>query len=209
MAFRDQQEWENRAEARRLAARIGGYAALATVAVTYSTLGKTIGIYDWRGGLLSVLAILISFARSAQLGIRWYKLRLAPTCPVCGGVFSVEEKTLRKSTMDGDDNLPTIVDRVSTCESCGRQHHRVYAATGESGLPLPMSITQSLGIMFDRKSLMQRHFPGKTDAEIDQMLAELDALPRKPAMTRAEWEQLFRRLQQEAEAKNREQRMTR
>lgn len=205
MSFQEEKVWEQRQAARRMAARFGRNALICLMAFGYMVVSKWLDIYDWRFGILAVLVMALAGAPMLTIAFSWHKLRLAPKCPACGGLFSVEEVALRGTSADGMDNLPAIADRVSTCESCGRQHHRVFATTAEASSMIPLYPT-GIGIYSRRAAFMRLH-PSKTDQEIDQMLAELDALPKQQAMTRLEWEHLLRQLQQEAELKNREQGM--
>lgn len=206
--FKEQQDWQHRMEARQLVNRLGVWLALLAVAGLYLAAGRALGIYDWRLGIAATATIILAAAASLQIIARWHKLRLAPTCPVCGGLFEATEQTLRASSLDGVDNLPAIIDRVSTCQSCGRKHHHVFAASGESGSLLPITLQDSFGSMYTRKAVLWRQHPGKSEQEIDQMVAELEAHQQsKVGITRAEWQQLLKSLQQQAEMQNREQGM--
>lgn len=208
MAFREEKSREQQQEARHTVRRLVRWLLIACLPAGYLTIGRALGFYDWRGGIISVFAIVIVATQAIPVIARWQKLRLGPKCPVCGGLFSVSEKTLRGSTVNGTDTLAAVVDRVSTCESCGREHHHVHAATGESGPMVPITLRDSSAMLWhNRRSKYMRMYPGKTDAEIDKLLAELDAMPQVRSMTRPEWEKLLEQLQQEARAKNREQGM--
>lgn len=208
--FMEQQEWEHRADAKQLVTKFGRWLALALVAGLYKTVGAALGIYDWRIGLVALLILVTAIINLILIATSWYRLRLAPACPVCGGLFSIKENSLRGSTVDGVDNLPSIIDRVSTCSACGREHHQVYAATGEVGAVLPITLQDSFSnVMFTQKSMLRQRYPGKSEAEIDQLIAQMESheQSKPPAMTREEWERLLAKLQQEATMKNREQGM--
>jgi hypothetical protein len=203
------QEELRQAEARELRRKFIRWLAGLIVANLYMTVGKTVGIYDWRAGAVALLVTVFAVSNLIMIGSRWYKLRVAPTCPVCGGLFSVKEKVLRESSLDGMDNLPGIIDRISTCTACGREHHHVYAAKAEVGTAIATDMRSASGLLWtSRKSELYRRYPGKSEEEIDRMIAEMEAYQQsKHSITREEWVKLLEELQQQAELQNREQGM--
>lgn len=205
MAFQEEKRQSQRQEARGAVRKFMICLLIACLAGGYLVIGQAVGIYHWWGGVISLLVLVLAVSEAIPIAARWHKLRLAPKCPVCGGLFSVQEETLRPASADGVDTLSAIVDRVSTCESCGRQHHHVFAATGEPGPIVPPALPDAAGVLlYDGRIRHLRLHANKTDAEIEQLVSELDSRTQMPSMTRPEWEQLLRRSQQEANRKNRE-----
>lgn len=208
MSFQEEQLHSQRREAQRAVRKFFICLLVVCLAGGYLVVGQALGFYHWWGGVISLLVLVLAVSEAIPIAARWHKLRLAPKCPVCGGLFSVQEETLRPASADGVDTLAAIVDRVSTCESCGRQHHHVFAATGEPGPIVPPALPDAAGVLlYDGRIRHLRLHARKSDAEIEQLVSELDSRSHKPSMTRPEWEKLLARSQQEARRKNQEQGM--
>lgn len=171
--------------------------------VLYLSLGRRFDIYDWKFGLLSVAFMVISLSVFSVYFREFYALFVAPRCPRCDGVLQVTEISLRGKTTFGELTLPPILDRVSECTLCQREHHHVFAKWNEAGTTAPIHLGDSFNLMIHNKaSLMQLRRPAMTDEEIAKLYSSWDSYPKEPETTRKEWDALLKRLQREARAKN-------
>ncbi len=172
-------------------------------ALLYLGLGQHLGIYDWRFGLLSLALILFSISVFSVYFREYYALFIAPRCPRCDGVIQVSEIEVRGPTTLGKETLPPILDKITRCTFCQREHHQVYAKSSGAGTTGPIRLGESFMLMIhDRASRRSLLRPAMTDAELEEYYAKWDSYPKKPETTRAEWEAMLEQLQQEARSKN-------
>lgn len=178
-------------------------ALVFVAAVLYLALSRRFDIYEWQYGLLSVALIFISISTFSVHFREFYALFIAPRCPRCDGVIQVSEVEVRGKTTLGQETLPPILDRITKCTLCRGEHHHVFAKRNEAGSIVPIHLGDSWMLaIHDRASRMRWLRPAMTDEEITELYAKWDSYPKKPETTRAEWEAMLKRLQQEARTKN-------
>ncbi len=178
-------------------------ALVIILGVLYLALGSRFGIYDWRLGILSLLVILLSVSVFLTNYRDFKVLFLAQKCPACNGILKVFEIELKGKTTFGSLVMPPILDRVSKCTLCLKEHHDVYAKRDEAGTKAPIGLGDSFSLsIHTRASLQQLLRPNMTDAEIKQLHAQWDSYPKQPETTVEEWEAILADLKQEARAKN-------
>lgn len=171
--------------------------------VLYLALSRRFDIYDWRYGLLSVGLIFLSLSVFSVYFREFYALFLAPRCPRCDGVIQMSVVEVRGKTVFGKETLPPIRDKVIKCTLCQGEHHHIYAQRDEANTIAPIHLGDSWMLaIHDRASRMRWLRPAMTDEEIVDLYAKWDSHPKRPETTRAEWEAMLERLQQEARSKN-------
>lgn len=201
--FRQDRIWEHNQQAKAVLSKMTTDLLVIGAALFYRLVSPLLNLYDWRLGIASLVVVALAAGALITHYREFHKLKIARKCPVCGGLLDVSEQSLRGQTISGSDGFAPIVDRISTCIDCGRQHHDVYADWNQTGSFVPTSLNSSFSDVIETpRSIFQKRYPGKTNEEIDQLVAAWEAREKPRQTTREEWEAILKQFQDEAAARN-------
>lgn len=171
--------------------------------LAYLAFSNALGIYRWQLGLASVAALFIAISVFSIYYKEYHALFIAARCPRCDGILQVTELEVSGAKVLDNETLPPIMDIITSCTNCKRQHHRVFAKWADVGPVSRQSWGDAVkGGIQHLSSIILLQRPGLNDQELATLFNNWESYPRKPQTTRAEWEATLERLQREAWAKN-------
>lgn len=177
---------------------------VGVMSVLYITMGKQLGIYHWAIGLVFVLVAAVSFG-SVYASVReLLRLTYGAKCPHCHETLNVREELLKGQIEIDGDMMPAVVDKISTCPTCGKENHFVYTPMGEVGDRVPLTLQTSWGeAIHDKKSIQRLLRPGMSEEEIEAVMKHRDSIKTLPS-TKSEWDEWLAEVRREADKYNTE-----